>query len=126
MPHVIIETSQNLNLTMPNELLADITQKLWESGEFGKPEDIKARLYPAPFSLIGTQQSNQQNSDTFIIVTFYLMKGRDDMVKQALVARIAKALTTHIQDHEKIDTQGKLQICVNPIELNDNYKKITI
>lgn len=122
MPHVIIETSQNLKLTQPDELLADITQRLWDSEEFGKPEDIKARLYPAPHSLIGTTQGD----DAFIVVTFYLMKGRDDMVKQALVGRIVEAITTHLTQHERIDTQGKLQICVNPIDLDDNYKKVMI
>lgn len=122
MPHIIIETSQNLKLSQPAEILGDITQKLWESGEFGEPEQLKARLYPAPYSLIGTQQGD----DAFIAVTFYLMKGRDDMIKQALVERIVKAISTHITQHEKIDTQGKLQICVNSIELDDNYKKVTI
>lgn len=122
MPHIIIETSQNLTLSQPDEMLADITQRLWESGEFGTPEQLKARLYSAPHSLIGTQQGDE----TFIVVTFYLMKGRDDMIKQALVERIVKAITTHIQEHEKIDTKGKLQICVNPIELDDNYTKVAI
>lgn len=123
MPHIIIETSQNLKLSQPAEMLGDITQSLWESGEFGEPEQLKARLYPAGYSQVGTQAGT---ADSFIAVTFYLMKGRDDMIKQALVERIVKAISTHITQHEKIDTQGKLQICVNPIELDDNYKKVTI
>lgn len=123
MPHIIIETSQNLTLSQPDELLADITQSLWQSGEFGTPEQLKARIYTAPHSLVGTEVGT---TDAFILVTFYLMKGRDDLTKQALVERIIKAITIHIQEHEKIDTQGKLQICVNPIELSDTYQKVAI
>lgn len=123
MPNIIIETSHPDLISKPANLLARINDRLWQSGEFGKPEDIKTRLYTPANALIGLATGT---SHEFIYVHFYLMQGRDDMIKQALVKRIADAITEHINEFEKREADGSLQICVNPMELNDNYMKKSI
>lgn len=122
MPHIIIETSQNIVLNQPTALLKAVNQNLWQTGQFGKPDDIKSRIYTANHSLIGVEA----NDDKFIAVHFYLMKGRDEPTKAVLVKAIFDAIKEHISDIEKIPTHQSLQITINAMELGDSYLKQVI
>lgn len=122
MPHIIIETSQNITLKQPEELLKAVNHNLWQTGQFGKETDIKSRLYTANHSLIGMTTSD----DSFIAVSFYLMKGRDDAIKSVLTTAILNAIEHHITHIEKIPTHQSLQITINAVELSDSYVKKVI
>lgn len=119
MPHIIIETSQNIVFTQPDELLKAVNQNLWQTGQFGKENDIKSRIYHANHSLVGLVPSDEK----FISVHFYLMKGRDDSIKALLVKAIYDAIHTHISQIEKIPPHQSLQITINAMELGDSYLK---
>ncbi len=131
MPNIIIETSRPDLITKPESLLSRINSSLWSTGQFGKPEDIKARIFHPQHSLVGLSSENtMEKSHEFVYVHFYLMPGRSDAIKKTLVDAIATAIASHISEHENLyqagNMQGKLQICVNPIELSENYKKMVI
>lgn len=119
MPHIIIETSQNVVLNQPDELLNAINTKLWQTGKFSKKNDIKSRIYHANHSLVGLLPSDEK----FISVHFYLMKGRDDATKALLVKVIYEAIDNHISQIEKTPTHQSLQITINAMELGESYLK---
>lgn len=119
MPNIIIEVSDKTIVSQPERLLARINTALWQSGSFKQPSDIKSRLYFPKYLLIGEDDT----SDKFIMVHFYLMPGRDDNTIGALSRRIAEAITMYLQEYERHITEDKLQICVNPITLSNHYVK---
>ena len=120
MPHLIIETSENLVLKQPTTLLQAINDNLWQSAQFDKPNAIKSRIYTAEQSLIGLQKSNE----SFVVVHFYLMAGRDDTTKSALIERIFQSIRHHVKTVENI--AQPVQIFINATELSQNYFKQTI
>ena len=119
MPNIIIEVSDKTIVSQPERLLARINTALWQSGSFKQPSDIKSRLYFPRHVVIGEGET----LDKFIMVHFYLMPGRDDDTIGALSRRIAEAITLYLQECERHVGEGKLQICVNPITLSNNYVK---
>lgn len=123
MPNIIIETSRPDLITQPERLLERINSSLFITFQFAKPEDIKSRILQPQHVLVGLPTDPNH---AFIYVHFYLMKGRDNATKKMLVDTIIQAISNHLKEQENFNTQGKLQICVNPIELSDNYQKVAI
>lgn len=123
MPNLIIETSRPDLIKQPEQLLQRLNSSLFITFQFGKPEDIKSRIIHSQHVLVGLPTDPNHE---FIYVHFYLMKGRDNATQKMLVDTISQAIANHVKDHENLDTQGKLQICVNPIELSEHYQKVTV
>lgn len=119
MPNIIIEVSDETLVHQPKDLLARINTALWQSGNFKHPSDIKSRLYFPKHVVIGEGDT----ADKFFVVHFYLMPGRDDDTIGALSRRIAEAIKKYLQECERHVADSKLQICVNPITLSNNYVK---
>lgn len=120
MPNVIIEVSHDNLIRQPDKLLTRINEGLWQSGNFKLQSDIKSRIYYPNNLLIGLTTSQDE---AFIVVHFYLMPGRDNDTIKSLTQGIADAIKAHLQQFEQPLTANKLQICVNPINLNQNYVK---
>ncbi|WP_019518772.1 5-carboxymethyl-2-hydroxymuconate Delta-isomerase [Faucicola boevrei] len=122
MPHIIIETSQNIQLRQADTLLKKINENLWQTGEFDKSIAIKSRIYKSAHSLIGIQPSE----DSFIAVQFCLMSGRDEATKAKLVQQIFDSIVHHVKHVEQINTAEKLQVTINTTELSPQYFKQSI
>lgn len=120
MPNIIIETSREDLITKPDNLLARVNDTLWQSGQFGKPTDIKARIYTPNNCLIGLASGT---NEVFIMVHFYLMPGRDDATIRKLSTAIATAIQEHFGEFEAVSSEDQLQICVNPTVLSQHYVK---
>lgn len=54
MPHLIIETSQNLSIPDPERLMQQIHQALFATGQVKALNDLKSRLYQSKHSLVAT------------------------------------------------------------------------
>lgn len=101
MPNIIIETSRPDLITKPESLLSRINSSLWSTGQFGKPEDIKARIFHPQHSLVGLSSENtMEKSHEFVYVHFYLMPGRSDAIKKTLVDAIATAIAIVIKSNK--------------------------
>ncbi|OBX80662.1 hypothetical protein A9308_03830 [Moraxella atlantae] len=120
MPHLIIETSQNLSIPDPERLMQQIHQALFATGQVKALNDLKSRLYQSKHSLVG----DGCTAEHFIMVQLYLMAGRDAAtiahLCQVVADTIAQFFATHLPNN---DPQKPLQICVNPVELGAQYTK---
>ncbi|ELA08510.1 5-carboxymethyl-2-hydroxymuconate delta-isomerase [Moraxella macacae 0408225] len=122
MPHIVIETSQDIQLKQPNVLLQAINESLWQTGEFENATAIKSHIRQASHSLVGITTGE----DSFISVQFYLMSGRNDTTKADLISRIFDSIVHHVKHIERLDTAQKLQITINTTELSHQYVKQSI
>ncbi len=150
MPHLTIQTTANVNIPHEASLLKALNQALWDSGHFGTPTAIKARILPIERFLVGIETENEEeNQDKdekenknaaedgkeaeneqenqthgFIYAHLKLMTGRDIVARNQLAER----LVTTIED--SLDTQQTgcktLQICVEVEEISAVYQKKTL
>ncbi|MFW2177992.1 MULTISPECIES: 5-carboxymethyl-2-hydroxymuconate Delta-isomerase [unclassified Moraxella] len=121
MPHLIIETSRNIELKQPTALLSTLNQALFDTGHFTPATAIKARWHKADAECIGLEPHSHQ---AFIAVTLYLVKGRSEALKSQFCQLIADNIAQHLMQVEShIHLTGQLQITVNAIELADSYVK---
>lgn len=119
MPHLTIQASPNVSIPHEESLLKSLNKVLWDSGHFGKPTDIKARIVPIETFLVGVEDDEQTHG--FIYAHLKLMSGRDSHVREQL----AKLLVTTIEDtlSEAQSGRAAVQICVEVEEISAIYQK---
>ncbi|SNT71258.1 5-carboxymethyl-2-hydroxymuconate Delta-isomerase [Psychrobacter sp. LV10R520-6] len=119
MPHLTIQATPNVIIPHAESLLKALNKALWDSGHFGKPTDIKARMLPITTFLVGVEDDEQEHG--FIYAHFKLMAGRDINVRNQL----AELLVATIEDKLGAAQSGRtaLQICVEVEEISAVYQK---
>jgi 5-carboxymethyl-2-hydroxymuconate isomerase len=119
MPHLTIQATPNVSIPHAESLLKTLNQALWNSGHFGKPTDIKARILPINTFLVGVEDDEQEHG--FIYAHLKLMAGREASVRNQL----AEILVTAIEDKLGAEQSGRaaLQICVEVEEISAIYQK---
>ncbi|MEN2751877.1 5-carboxymethyl-2-hydroxymuconate Delta-isomerase [Psychrobacter sp. FBL11] len=119
MPHLTIQASPNVSISHEESLLKSLNKALWDSGHFGKPTDIKARIIPIDTFLVGVEDDEQAHG--FIYAHLKLMPGRDNDVREQL----AQLLVTTIEDSLSEEQSGRaaLKICVEVEEISPVYQK---
>ena len=119
MPHLTIQTTPNVTIAHEESLLKSLNKALWESGHFGKPTDIKARIIPIETFLVGVEDDEQGNG--FVYANLKLMSGRDIETRNQL----AEILVTTIEEKIADEQSGRaaIQIAVEVEELSAVYHK---
>ena len=119
MPHLTIQATPNVSIPHEESLLKSLNKVLWDSGHFGKPTDIKARIIPIETFLVGVEDDEQAHG--FIYAHLKLMPGRDSSVREQL----AQLLVTTIESTLGEEQSGRaaLQICVEVEEISTIYQK---
>lgn len=119
MPHLTIQATPNVIIPHEESLLKALNQALWDSGHFGKPTDIKARILPLDTFLVGVEDDEQEHG--FIYANFKLMAGRDSEVRD----KLAQLLVAAIEQKLSLEQSGRasLQICVEVEEISAIYHK---
>ena len=122
MPHLTIQATANVRIDRPESLMKTLNQALWNSGHFGKPTDIKARILPIDAFLVGIEDDEQEYG--FIYAHLKLMNGRDITARNQL----AEILVKTIEETIGADQSGRaaLQICVEVEEISTSYHKTFI
>lgn len=82
MPHLTVQVTPNVSIAHEESLLKSLNKALWDSGHFGKPTDIKARIVPIETFLVGVEDDEQTNG--FIYAHLKIMAGRDIVVRNQL------------------------------------------
>lgn len=119
MPHLTIQATPNVTIPHAESLLKSLNKALWDSGHFGKPTDIKARMLPITTFLVGVEDAEQVHG--FIYVHFKLMAGRDISVRNQLAELLVATIEDKLADAQSGRTQ--LQICVEVEEISTIYQK---
>ena len=119
MPHLTIQVTPNVIITHEESFLRALNQALWDSGHFGKPTDIKARIIPIETFLVSVADDEQVNG--FIYAQLKLMSGRDEVVRHQLAELLVTAIE-EILDGEQSGRVG-VQICVEVEEISAIYHK---
>ena len=119
MPHLTIQVTPNVTITHEESFLKALNQALWDSGHFGKPTDIKARIVPIETFLVGVEDDEQRNG--FVYAHLKIMSGRDEVIRHQL----AGLLTAAIEESLNAQQSGRadIQICVEVEELSAIYHK---
>ncbi|MGP5274095.1 5-carboxymethyl-2-hydroxymuconate Delta-isomerase [Psychrobacter faecalis] len=119
MPHLTIQVTPNVTITHEESFLKALNQALWDSGHFGKPSDIKARIVPIETFLVGVEDDEQRNG--FVYAHLKIMSGRDEVIRHQL----AELLTTVIEERLNVQQSGRadIQICVEVEEISAIYHK---
>ncbi|OLF37534.1 MULTISPECIES: 5-carboxymethyl-2-hydroxymuconate Delta-isomerase [unclassified Psychrobacter] len=119
MPHLTIQASPNVSISHEESLLKSLNKVLWDSGHFGKPTDIKARIIPIDTFLVGVEDDEQAHG--FIYAHLKLMPGRDSDV----LDQLAQLLVTTIENTLSEEQSGRaaLQVCVEVEEISPIYQK---
>lgn len=122
MPHLTIQATANVRIDRPESLMKTLNQALWNSGHFGKPTDIKARILPIDAFLVGIEDDEQEYG--FIYAHLKLMNGRDITARNQL----AEILVKMIEETIGADQSGRaaLQICIEVEEISTVYHKTFI
>lgn len=119
MPHLTIQVTPNVSVPHAESLLKSLNKALWDSGHFGKPTDIKARIIPIETFLMGIEDDAQAYG--FVYAHLKVMTGRDEIIRHQL----AELLTAAIE--ERLDTEQServgIQICVEVEEISAIYHK---
>ncbi|WP_296192053.1 MULTISPECIES: 5-carboxymethyl-2-hydroxymuconate Delta-isomerase [unclassified Psychrobacter] len=119
MPHLTIQVTPNVMIAHEESFLKALNQALWDSGHFGKPTDIKARIVPIETFLVGVTDDEQRNG--FVYAHLKIMSGRDEVIRHQL----AELLTAAIEERLNTQQSGRadIQICVEVEELSAIYHK---
>lgn len=119
MPHLTIQVTPNVMIAHEESFLKALNQALWDSGHFGKPNDIKARIVPIETFLVGVTDDEQRNG--FVYAHLKIMSGRDEVIRHQL----AELLTAAIEERLNAQQSGRadIQICVEVEELSAIYHK---
>lgn len=119
MPHLTIQMTPNVSIAHEESLLKALNKALWDSGHFGTPTDIKARIVPIETFLVGVEDDEQAYG--FIYAHLKLMTGRDIVIRNQL----ARLLVTAIEQEIGAEQSGRaaLQICVEVEEISAVYHK---
>ena len=119
MPHLTIQMTPNVSIAHEESFLKALNKALWNSGHFGTPTDIKARIVPIETFLVGVEDDEQAYG--FIYAHLKLMTGRDMVIRNQL----AGLLVTTIEQEIGAEQSGRaaLQICVEVEEISAVYHK---
>ena len=119
MPHLTIQMTPNVSIAHEESFLKALNKALWNSGHFGTPTDIKARIVPIETFLVGVEDDEQAYG--FIYAHLKLMTGRDMVIRNQL----AGLLVTMIEQEIGAEQSGRaaLQICVEVEEISAVYHK---
>lgn len=119
MPHLTIQVTPNVMIAHEESFLKALNQALWDSGHFGKPADIKARIVPIETFLVGVTDDEQRNG--FVYAHLKIMSGRDDVIRHQLAELLIAAI------EERLNTQqsgrADIQLCVEVEEISAIYHK---
>lgn len=119
MPHLTIQATPNVTIPHEESLLRALNQALWNSGHFGTPTDIKARIVPMERFLVGIQDDEQEYG--FIYASLKLMAGRDRSIRNELAQLIVATLEDTLSAAQS--GRASLQICVEVDEISAIYHK---
>ncbi len=119
MPHLTIQATPNVTIPHEESLLRALNQALWNSGHFGTPTDIKARIVPMESFLVGIQDDEQEYG--FIYASLKLMAGRDRSIRNELAQLIVATLEDTLSAAQS--GRASLQICVEVDEISAIYHK---
>ncbi|MGE6796715.1 5-carboxymethyl-2-hydroxymuconate Delta-isomerase [Psychrobacter okhotskensis] len=119
MPHLTIQVTPNVSIPHAESLLKSLNKALWDSGHFGKPTDIKARIIPIETFLVGVEDDEQAYG--FVYAHLKIMTGRDEVVRHQL-AELLTATIEEVLDTEQSERVG-IQICVEVEEISAIYHK---
>ena len=119
MPHLTIQTTPNVTIAHEESLLKSLNKALWESGHFGKPTDIKARIIPIETFLVGVEDDEQGNG--FVYANLKLMSGRDIETRNQLAEILVTTIEEKIADGQS--GRAAIQIAVEVEELSAVYHK---
>lgn len=119
MPHLTLQVTPNISIAHEESFLKALNKVLWDSGHFGKPTDIKARIIPVETFLVGVEDDEQVNG--FIYAHLKIMSGRDINIRNQLAER----LVTTIEQTLGAEQSGRaaIQICVEVEEISAVYHK---
>ena len=117
MPHLTLELSEKFPLDDPHALLTACNQALFATGVFQSKQDIKSRLYVAPYSLIGTGDDGEH----FVFAKLQLLAGRDDATKAHLVKTLLETISGQLGQHAT-----DAQYAVDIAELSPFYQKAVL
>ena len=119
MPHLTIQVTPNVSIPHAESLLKSLNKALWDSGHFGKPTDIKARIIPIEAFLVGIEDDEQAYG--FVYAHLKIMAGRDSVIRHQL----SELLVATIEDKLSAAQSGRsaLQICVEVEEISTVYQK---
>jgi len=119
MPHLTIQVTPNVSIPHAESLLKSLNKALWDSGHFGKPTDIKARIIPIETFLVGVEDDEQAYG--FVYAHLKIMAGRDEVIRHQL-AELLTATIEEVLDTEQSERVG-IQICVEVEEISAIYHK---
>ena len=119
MPHLTVQATPNVTIAHEESLLKALNLALWNSGHFGKPTDIKARILPIDTFLVGVEDDEQQNG--FVYVHLKLMTGRDIVVRNQLCELLVSTVETSLLDEQS--GRVKIQVCAEVEEISAVYHK---
>ncbi|WP_201549594.1 5-carboxymethyl-2-hydroxymuconate Delta-isomerase [Psychrobacter fjordensis] len=119
MPHLTLQVTPNVSVPHEESLLKSLNKALWDTGHFGKPTDIKARIVPLETFLVGVEDDEQTNG--MVYANLKMMAGRDIATRNQL----AELLMTTIEEQLSAEQSGRaaLQVCVEVEELSAVYHK---
>ena len=119
MPHLTIQMTQKVSIAHEESLLKALNKALWNSGHFGTPTDIKARIVPIETFLVGVEDDEQAYG--FIYAHLKLMTGRDMVIRNQLAGLLVTAIEQEIGAEQS--GRAALQICVEVEEISAVYHK---
>lgn len=119
MPHLTIQMTPNVSIAHEESLLKALNKALWDSGHFGTPTDIKARIVPIETFLVGVEDDEQAYG--FIYAHLKLMTGRDMVIRNQLAGLLVTTIEQEIG--AKQSGRAALQICVEVEEISAVYHK---
>lgn len=119
MPHLTIQMTPNVSIAHEESLLKALNKALWDSGHFGTPTDIKARIVPIETFLVGVEDDKQAYG--FIYAHLKLMTGRDMVIRNQLAGLLVTAIEQEIGAEQS--GRAALQICVEVEEISAVYHK---
>ncbi|MGP5213903.1 MULTISPECIES: 5-carboxymethyl-2-hydroxymuconate Delta-isomerase [Psychrobacter] len=119
MPHLTIQMTPNVSIAHEESLLKALNKALWNSGHFGTPTDIKARIVPIETFLVGVEDDEQAYG--FIYAHLKLMTGRDMVIRNQLAGLLVTAIEQEIGAEQS--GRAALQICVEVEEISAVYHK---
>lgn len=112
MPHIILETSTELNV-QADDLLLHVNQAMLATGHF-QAVDIKSRIIKTDASLVGIGEDNPH----FVSARLLIMSGRSDAVKQQFATILLNVLTNYFTQQAQC-----VQCTVEVLELSAIYQK---
>ncbi|MGP5230011.1 5-carboxymethyl-2-hydroxymuconate Delta-isomerase [Psychrobacter celer] len=119
MPHLTIQVSPNVMIAHEESFLKVLNQALWDSGHFGKPADIKARIVPIETFLVGVEDDEQRNG--FVYAHLKIMSGRNEVIRHQLAELLTDAIEETLSEQQS--GRADIQICVEVEEMSVIYHK---